>query len=141
MKMTKTAETGNNIIVDCWNSMRSMPLWVQVWVFFILVPVNMVSMFFIAEPMGLWIAFLANIAMMMNLPVMIVDRGFSKAMALPHLVPWTILIALLLFARPEADGAYAVYLWALLIVDTISLMFDFPDALKWLRGDRARAGR
>ena len=107
----------------------------------ILVPVNMASLLFVFEPGGIWIAFLANIAMMMNLPVMIKDRGFSKMMALPHLIPWVILIAILVFAPPVVEGNYAIYLKVLLGVDLISLVFDFPDAVKWKRGDRAAAGR
>lgn len=133
------AKNMQNIIVQIWGSFRAMPVWVQVWVVFILVPVNMASLLFIFEPMGMWIAFLANIAMMMNLPVMIIDRGFSKMMALPHLVPWTVLIAILIIARPEATGLYDSYLWVLMATNIISLLFDFPDAIKWLGGDRKPA--
>lgn len=136
-----TANSPYNLLTDCWTSFRAMPVWVQIWVACLLVPINMASLFFLSEPMGIWVALLANIAMMLNLPVMLRDRGFSKAMALPHIIPWTILVALLIFARPEATGLYASYLIVLLIADTISLAFDYPDALKWLRGDRAVAGR
>lgn len=134
-------QTGNNIVVDIWRSFRALPAWVQIWVAFFLAPINMASLLFLGEPMGLLIVFLANIAMMMNMPVMIYDRGFSKMMALPHLVPWTILVAILLFARPEATGLYDNYLWVLLGTNVISLLFDFPDAGKWMSGDRAVAGR
>lgn len=140
--MTPTPQTASNsILADCWTSFRALPTWVQVWVAFLLMPINMLSLAFLSEPMGIWIALLANTAMMLNLPVMLSDRGFSKAMALPHLIPWTILVALLIFARPEATGAYAIYLTVLLAADVISLAFDYPDALKWLRGERAVAGR
>lgn len=130
----------NNIIVDIWASLRAMPGWVQVWVFVVLVPVNMASLFFIGEPMGIWVAFLANIAMILNMPVMVHDRGFSKMMGIPHLIPWTILVGILIFNRPEATGLYDPYLWVLLGTNVISLLFDYPDAVKWLRGDRAVAG-
>lgn len=128
-----------NIIAEIWRSFRAMPVWVQIWVVGILVPVNMASLFFMDQSMGLWIAFLANIAMMLNLPVMLYDRGFSKMMALPHLIPWTILVGILLFTRPEATGFYDIYLWVLLGTNTISLLFDYPDALKWFGGDRKPA--
>lgn len=129
----------NNILLHIWASFRAMPGWVQIWVMFLLVPINMASLFFLGEPMGIWIAVLANIGMMMNIPVMFHDRGFSKMMALPHIVPWTILVGILLFARPEASGGYGFYLWILLGANTFSLVFDYPDAVKWLRGDRAIA--
>ena len=128
------------LLMDIWTSFRSLPGWVQIWVAFILAPINMASLFFINEPQGILVAFLANIAMMLNMPVMLYDRGFSKLMALPHLIPWTILVALLIFARPAATGMYDTYLWVLLGTNIISLLFDFPDAIKWWRGDRAPAG-
>lgn len=130
-----------SVVIDCWVSFRAMPAWVQIWVFFILVPINMASLFFVNQPGGVLVAFLANIAMMLNMPVMLYDRGFSKMMALPHLLPWTILVGILIFARPEATGVYDTYLYVLLGVNVISLLFDFPDAVKWIRGARAIAGR
>lgn len=133
--------TPGNIFTDILSSYRAMPLWVQLWVAVILVPVNMLSLAFITEPLGLWVALLANIAVLANLPVMLRDRGFSRAMALLHLIPWTILVALLIFARPEAGGLYATYLTVLLVTDAVSLLFDYPDAVKYLRGDRRVAGR
>jgi len=139
--MRKAESTENRIIVDIWKSFRSIPGWVQIWVFFFLVPINMASLIFIDKPLGLWIAFLANIGMMPNLLVMWVHRGISNAMALPHLVPWTILVVILLFARPMAEGAYDVYLWVLLVTNAISLAFDYLDSVKWLRGEREVAGR
>jgi len=129
------------ILEDCWVSFRSLPAWVQIWVALILVPVNMASLAFVGQPMGLWVAILANIAMAMNLPVMMIERGFSRAMAFPHLIPWTILIAILIFAPPAATGPYDTYLNVLLITNIVSLLFDFPDAINWLRGKRAVAGR
>ncbi|MDZ4093771.1 MAG: hypothetical protein U1D35_02530 [Paracoccaceae bacterium] len=130
-----------NIILDIWTSWRALPGWVQVWVAVILVPVNMASLLFLSEPMGLWIAFLANIAMMINLLIMIRERGFSKMMALPHLLPWSALLALILLVRPEVGGPFRTYLTLLLVVDTVSLLLDYPDAIKWLRGDRRVVGR
>lgn len=135
-------EQGNrNIVVDIWSSFRAMPGWVQVWVALWLVPVNMVSFLFIAQPSGVWIAVLAIGAMMLNLPVMLFDRGFSKAMALPHIPIWTVLVIWLIAARPEGDEAYGTFLLVLLVTDLVSLIFDYPDGLKWLRGDRKPAGR
>ena len=136
--MTGAAQK-NNIFLDIWRSFHALPVWVQIWVALMLVPVNMASLVFINQPLGFWIAFLAIIAMMLNLPAMIYDRGFSKLMAFPHLLPWTILVGILLFARPEATGAYSIYLWVLLCTNTISLAFDYPDALKWIKGDREPA--
>jgi len=139
--MPASEKDQRNVFIEIWNSFRATPSWVQIWMVFILMPINMASVFFINEPMGLLIAFLANIAMLMNIPVMFYDRGVSKLMSTPHLIPWTILVILLIFFRPEATGLYNVFLSALLIINLISLAFDYVDALKWFKGDRAIASR
>ena len=127
------------MLTDIWKSFRAMPTRVQIWVAFLLVPINMVAIFFINQPSGVWIAILAIGAMMLNLPIMLYDRGFSKLMAFPHLIPWTVLVIWISFARPTGSEAYDTYLWILLLTNIISLAFDFPDAMKWLNGDREPA--
>ncbi len=44
-------------------------------------------------------------------------------------------------AMPQGSAAYSIFLWILIIVNGISLMFDFPDALKWRKGDRVIADK
>ena len=127
------------MITDIYLSFRAMPAWVQVWVLLILVPVNMASLWFLNEPWGTWVAILAIGAMLLNLPVMLKDRGFGKMMALPHLLPWTVLVVWLAFFRPVGSDCYTQYLLLLMIVNAISLAFDYPDAIKWFKGDRAAA--
>jgi hypothetical protein len=128
-----------HMLTEIWKSFRAMPAWVQIWVAFLLVPINMAAIFFIDQPSGVWIAILAIGAMMLNMPVMLYDRGFSKLMAFPHLIPWTILVMWIAFARPVGSEGYDTYLWILLITNIISLGFDYPDALKWWKGDRGIA--
>lgn len=127
------------MLTEIWKSFRAMPAWVQIWVAFLLVPINMASIFFVDQPSGVWIAILAIGAMVLNMPVMLYDRGFSKLMAFPHLAPWTILVVWIVFTRPIGSEAYDTYLWILLVTNIISLVFDYPDALKWLKGSREPA--
>ena len=127
-----------SLIKDIWRSFRALPLWVQIWVALILVPVNMAAIFFVAEPDGILIAALAIGGMMPNLFIMIKERGLSKAMALPHLLIWTPLV-LILLTTEHVPGTYHDYLLLLLAVDLLSLAFDYPDAWKWWKGDRAIA--
>lgn len=131
------------LIREIWASFRALPLWVQVWVAVILVPVNVASLWFFYETMGALIAVLAIGGMVPNLLIMVFDRGLSKAMALPHLAIWIPLVAFLIWViqSPWAEGPYLTYLWLLLVVDGVSLAFDIPDAWKWLRGDHAIAGK
>lgn len=129
------------MIGDIWRSFRRLPGWVQAWVVLMLVPVNSLSLLLVGQPGGGLVAALAVGAMLLNLPIMLVERGFSKAMAWPHVALWTPLVPILVGML--ADGGMAPgarrYLAILLAVDAISLAFDIPDAWKWLRGDRSIA--
>lgn len=135
--MTNHQQTSNNVFKDIGESFLALPMWVKVWALLILTPINLVSLFFLNEPLGKWVAFLAIVAMVPNLPLMLRDRGFSTVMGIPHVIPWTILVIFLLFFRPEGSAAYNVYLWILLITDGISLPFDYTDSVKWFRGKRS----
>lgn len=129
------------IITDIWRSFRALPTWVQIWVALILVPVNMAAILFVFAPSGMLIAALAIGGMAPNLFLLIHERGFSKAMALPHLLIWTPLVIVVMMALGNHTGGYLTFLWVLLAVDLISLGFDFPDAWRWWKGERAVAGR
>lgn len=133
--MTKPS-TQSSLLGDIWANFVSLPLWVRIWTFGILVPVNAASLLFITEPDGIGIAFLANVGMLPNLYVMIQDRGLTHRMAVSHILPWTILVIWIAILLPLDASAFCTYLWILLIVDLISLGFDYPDAYRWLRSRR-----
>ncbi len=127
------------MIADIWGSFRRMPLWVQVWVAVILVPVNLAPLFFLSAPYAIWVAVLSVGGMTPNLPIMLAERGLSKRMALPHVLIWpplAVLLGWLLNGPAGESGGYTTMLMVVLVVDLISLGFDIPDALKWLQGDR-----
>lgn len=125
------------MILQIWQSYRRLPLWVQLWVALILVPVNAASLLFVTQPAGAWLALMAVGAMLCNGVLMLVERGFSKVMALPHVLIWTPMLGLILWllAQDIADG-FRTYLLILLAVDVVSLILDFIDTRKWLSGDR-----
>jgi len=68
------------------------------------------------------------------------ERGLSMLTEIDHLVPWSILVAHIFLARPEAGSAYDVYLTILAVVNTISLAFDYTGSYKWHKGERGVAG-
>jgi hypothetical protein len=135
-------EKGIIMIPAIWRSFRALPLWVQFWVAVILMPVNMIAAIFYTAPNGLLIAVMAIGAMALNGIVMLIERGFSKSMALPHVLIWTPMVVLIgwMLQSGAVDGIYAQFLWILLVVDLISLAFDYKDTRDWFRGDRAVAG-
>ena len=131
------------MILEIWASFQRLPVWVRLWMCMILAPINLVPLFFIgAHPSAGWIAFLSVMGMLVTLPILLRERGFSAALSFPHLVFWVPLVLILLL-RPGfmdgVEGAYAQVLLVLLIVDLISLAFDVREARKWLRGARAIA--
>ncbi|MDZ7711427.1 MAG: hypothetical protein U5K36_16240 [Roseovarius sp.] len=128
------------MIAQIWQSYRRLPVWVQLWVAVILVPVNAASLLFLAAPGGVWIAAMAVGAMALNAVLMLAERGFSKAMALPHVVIWTPMLGLAIWLlAQDITPAYRIYLMILLAVDAVSLVLDCIDARRWCHGDRAVA--
>ncbi len=124
------------MVQDIWQSFRGLPLWVQFWVAVILVPVNLMPLFFLEQLQGVLIAALAITGMALNLPIMIAARGMSGAMALPHILCWVPLVIVvlgMLSAAETLNPNYVRFLWLLLIVDVISLVFDVRDAAHWMR--------
>lgn len=131
------------LIADIFRSLMRMPVWVQIWMFVFLVPVNFATLAFLDQPGGPLVASLAVIAILLNVPVLLMIRGFGRLMALSHLILWPPLVVYclwLLFAagEPLSPGYYWL-LWAVVIVDTISIIFDVSDFSKWLKGDRTAA--
>ncbi|SEL01933.1 hypothetical protein SAMN05443999_103126 [Roseovarius azorensis] len=125
------------MIAAIWRSFRRLPLRVQIWVAMILVSVNAASLLWWDAPMGAWVAGMAVGAMLLNGVLMLIERGFSRAMALPHVLIWTPLMALVIWLLSQhiATG-YRRYLLVLLVVDGISLALDYADSWKWWKGDR-----
>jgi len=125
------------MIAAIWHSYRRLPLWVQLWVALILVPVNAASLGFVTQPSGVWLAAMAVGAMLCNGLLMLVERGFSKAMALPHVLIWTPMTGLVLWLlAQDIAPPFRAYLLVLLAVDAVSLVLDVIDTRKWLSGDR-----
>ncbi|MFT7595503.1 MAG: hypothetical protein ACI8R4_002832 [Paracoccaceae bacterium] len=134
------------MIVDIWSSFRRMPGWVQIWAALILVPVNLAPLAFLGQPVALWVALWVAVlsvgGMLPNLWIMLAERGLSKRMAVPHVFIWTPLVVLVgwvLISGPALTPRYTAMLWVLLMVDMVSLGFDYVDAIKWRNGDRAIA--
>ncbi len=133
---------GYDMLLDIWTSFRNLPLWVQIWVSFILVPVNLIPLAFLDQPLGILIAVLAIAGMAFNLPIMLVTRSMSGAMALPHIVFWTPMVVIvigLLLSGAELPSTYLGFLVILFVVDVISIAFDIRDAARWLANKKALA--
>lgn len=130
------------LFIDIWHSFHRLPTWVQIWMVVVLMPVNLASLVFLDQPAGGWIAILAVLGIVLNTPFVLLDRGFGKGMALPHVLMWTPAVGLALWVlirSPDASAAYTTFLVVFVTVDIVSLGFDYKDAFDWVRRDRSVA--
>ncbi len=128
------------MIRDIWMSFRNLPLWVQIWMVFFLIPVNLAPLAFVDQPQGALIAALSVTGMALNIPIIRAARGMTKAMALPHLICWVPLVAIIIMLLTDGTALspeYTRFLLLLLVVDLISLAFDLNDSIVWLRERQA----
>lgn len=123
-----------------WRSFRRLPLWVQVWMAGILMPVNLLSFFLLGYSSAHMIAIAAVLALGSNMLLMYRYAGFSRLMALPHLLVWGPLQVMLLIylaeSSPSPSMGEIIYICLVLVVNGISLLFDVLDTWHWLQGDR-----
>lgn len=126
------------LAAEIWESFQRLPLWVRIWVALWLVPINLLSVAFLSSPNGLLIALLAVGGMAPNAVLMVVERGFSSLMAAPHLLIWpaSIVVALNTALNHPDHGGFALYLWLLAATNIVSLIFDVPDFIRWIKGKR-----
>lgn len=115
-----------------------LPLWVRLWLALVLVPVNAAAFFLRDTPTGHRASLAAVFIAAVNGPAIIIQRGWGKSLAVPHLIVW---IPLLVFAarrmrEPDASRRERAYATTLLIVNGVSVIFDALDTWRWLRGER-----
>ena len=130
--MTTATQTQGRI-ARIMESHSALPTWVQIWMNLILGPVNLATLFFLSQPGGPLIATLAIGGMAITVAIVFATGGFSKVAAAGHILPWTPLVVMLVFARPEGTAFYDTFLTVLLATNVISLVFDFNDLRVWLK--------
>ncbi|WP_322981321.1 hypothetical protein [Pseudomonas sp. C11] len=122
-----------------WLSFRRLPLWVQVWMALVLVPVNLLSFLVLEYQAAQMVALAAVLALGSNMLLLYRYEGFSRAMALPHLVFWgplQILLLMRVLQTPAPDSGEVLFICLVLLVNGISLIFDLLDTWRWWQGER-----
>jgi len=122
-----------------WLSFRRLPLWVQVWMALVLVPVNLLSFLVLEYQAAQMVALAAVLALGSNMLLLYRYAGFSRAMALPHLVVWgplQILLLMRVLQTPAPDAGEVMFICLVLLVNGISLIFDLLDTWRWWQGER-----
>ena len=130
-----TNEMNAKPVVPLLKSLATLPMWVKVWLV-ALGLTNVASLAFLNQPSGVVVAILAFSGIILSKIAVSYAGGLTRLVSVGHIVGWVPLVLMLLFARPLADGAYDTYLAILLIMNTISILFDLNDFRLWLSGDR-----
>lgn len=126
------------MLADIWDSIRSLPTWVKYWMLF-LGPLNAVAILFLDQPNGPLIAFLSYAGMLFLGVIAVIQRGLSKAGSIPHVIFWTPQLIFLIWwfaAGGPTDPTFRLFLIVLIYTNIISLMFDYIDSIRWVRGER-----
>ena len=114
-----------------------MPAHLQLWVV-ALVGANIVApLFFLARPEA-QLSLGAGLLGLALMSVLTGRFGFSRIVGLGH-VAWLPLIAVLLgsVAETSATTPFGFWIRSVIVLDSISLVFDFADAVRFYRGDRS----
>ncbi len=124
------------------SSLIALPVWVIIWMFVFLIPANMSGLMFLDTTTGVWITVLGAGALAVNTVLVLANRGFSRVLAIPHLLLWgplEVFLAVRLAAVPQGSGEWWLAL-TVFAINGISLFFDVYDTVRWWRGERQVTG-
>ncbi len=129
-------------IVRIFKSFLALPVWVIIWICLFLVPANFAGLWFLGTDVGFWVTVLGAGAIILNGIPVLLNGGASKVLAIPHVICWVPLEIILI--RMVMGGNLGGAEWWLavivLIINGISLGFDFYDTAEWWRGNRKVVG-
>lgn len=114
-----------------------MPLHIQLWVV-ALVGANIVAPLFFIQHFEAKLAFAAGLFGLASMSALTGRFGFSRIIGLGH-IAWLPLIVFLIRGAAETSVSSPFGLWirTVIVLDSISLTFDFVDAARFYLGDRA----
>ena len=123
---------------SCRSFMR-LPLWVRLWIPFGLGAVNISAFFLTQFPIGYWAAWATAFVLAVNGPIILFQRGWSKLLAVPHLIVWVPLLIYVTWRLSHHDVTWTEFSYglALLMVNGLSVLFDTADTWRWFKGERA----
>ncbi len=110
-------------------------LW-QVWMV-LLVSANMVAPWFFLGTLEAIVTLVGVMIGMLLMMVLFARYGFVRLLGLGHL-PWFFTVPWLLHRLDEAVGSGPFYYWLLAVItlNSISLIIDTVDVIRYLKGDR-----
>ncbi len=116
--------------------MLRMPMRLQLWVL-VLVGANIVAPLFFLRHFEAQLTLAAGLLGLALMSVLTGRFGFSRIVGLGH-ITWLPLIFLLISSVGDttASSSFGFWIRSVIVLDSISLTFDFADAARFYRGDR-----
>jgi len=117
--------------------MLRMPMHLQLWVV-ALVGANIAAPLFFVQHLEAQLTLAAGLLGLASMSVLTGRFGFSRIVGLGH-IAWLPLIVFLISGVGDTTASSPFGLWirSVIVLDSISLAFDFVDAARFYRGDRA----
>lgn len=114
-----------------------MPMHLQLWVV-ALVGANIVAPLFFLQHLEAQLTLAAGLLGLALMSALTGRFGFSRIVGLGH-IAWLPLVVILLNSVGDTTASSPFGLWirTVIVLDLISLAFDFVDAVRFYRGDRA----
>jgi len=113
------------------------PLWVKLWLG-VLMAANMVVPLVYFDHLEARIVLIAFLAGFVLLVVLTGKFGFSRILSLGHIL-WIPLVLFLLgrLDLHAADQPYGLWMRSVIVLNSISLIIDVADVVRYIRGERA----
>lgn len=113
------------------------PLWLQAWVFWMTI-INTASIAFVRHAGGR-VALGAWIGNLIFMTLLFETAGYVRLLGLSHVIFWTPLVIYLFVSRANIANQGIYSYWALIlgITNSVSLVIDYIDVVRWLIGDGA----
>ncbi len=113
-----------------------MPLPWRLWMV-LLVALNLVVPLFFLDRLEAQLVLVAMAVGMLLMTALTAISGFSRLLGLGHVawIPLVIFLGTRLSEIPASD-AYGMWLRALLVINTVSLVIDLVDVVRYAAGDR-----
>lgn len=124
------------------DSYRRLPMWMRLWIALVLIPVNAAGFFMLHTASGHVVAWAGAFVLATNGITLWHYASLNRALALPHLLAWVPLQALLVARLIGGWGPDALewdeWLLAVVVltVNSVALFFDTVASLRWWRDRR-----
>ena len=113
-----------------------MPIAWQLWLM-LLVAANAVAPFFFSHHLEAQVALGTFLVSAMLMTWLTGRFGFTRILGLGHIF-WIPLLAFLLARVGHIPGndAYGIWIWSLIVLNSVSLVIDAVDVFRYIAGDR-----